>query len=218
MIRKRGESMLLRSALSAVVLLTACSLVSAGSSGPQSPPPRGQGSLNAVPEPLPTCRNCVPGRSASGRPALHRGNSSDVFFPRIVVTPMPNGLMPYFLVSALGGRGVPRLTSQMSHEVDAIRRQLRPRYRSALAVTFAEYAGREFLMVFLDGYWQYPELDCCHRQGSCKHYCACYLNPIGRYRQIRPGDLHGGNCADDLPIWNEVGGNKRSSRYPAHCS
>jgi hypothetical protein len=148
---------------------------------------------------LPPCLHCAR-KTHSQSP----GDNGDIFFSDVRVTPMPNGLMPIFYVSNLSGSRTPRLTKQMLEKIATIRNEVRPKYRRYLAFTFEKYFNREFLIVFLDGHWQYPELECCYRLGSCKHNCGCQFNPVLHLREIVPVGVDGGRCTDNLPIWNDV--------------
>jgi hypothetical protein len=98
------------------------------------------------------------------------------------VPPAPDGTPSVFHVRDIGKAGKPRLTLAMRSSILGVSRKLRPKFRPHLAFLFSGHYGRQFLVVFLDGYPQFPALNVCARGASrsCTRVCPLYVHPHSR--------------------------------------
>jgi hypothetical protein len=105
-----------------------------------------------------------------------------------------------FAVSDIGKRGVPQLNREMKLSISRVSDALRPEFRNKLAFLFADAYGKQYLVVYLDGYPQYPILNLCYptfTAPQCARYCPWLLTPNSR--EVMPNTMLA--CADHLPIW-----------------
>jgi hypothetical protein len=94
-------------------------------------------------------------------------------------------------------RAQPFLTLEMRSTLARIASKLRPTYRAHLSVLFAGSPGRQYFVVFLEGFPQYPVLNNCTSDSHCSQVCPLYVDPLTR--RTVPSTIP--RCADNLPIW-----------------
>lgn len=119
------------------------------------------------------------------------------------VTPQADGRPAVYDAGDIAKRKADHLTIAMRSSVLRILSELRPRYRARLSYLFAGSSGEQFLVVFLDGFPQYPALNICEPRPDekCARNCPLYVEP--HTRRVVPSTMP--SCADTLPIWQHRG-------------
>lgn len=127
------------------------------------------------------------------------GKPAELLYSRTFVRPDADGRPRIFFTRDLGKSTTPILTLAMKSSLYRIAREIRPQYRRALAFLFAGAIGRQFFVVFLDGYPQYPALNICRPRNDlgCHSECALFVDPITR--RVTPSTIP--KCAERMPIW-----------------
>ncbi len=123
--------------------------------------------------------------------------SAPLLYAAVPVPARPDG-RPQIFEAADSLRAGSAFTLPMRAQLDAIRSRLRPRFRRHLAFLFDGPPGKQFFVVFLVGFPQYPVLNDCAPNRRCARMCPLYVDP-NRYRTIPTTNPR---CADHLPIWS----------------
>jgi hypothetical protein len=119
------------------------------------------------------------------------------------VTPQADGRPAVYHAGDIAKGKADHLTIEMRSSVLRILSELRPRYRARLSYLFTGPSGGEFLVVFLDGFPQYPALNICEQRPNekCARSCPLYVEP--HTKRVVPSTMP--TCADTLPIWQHRG-------------
>lgn len=94
------------------------------------------------------------------------------------------------------------LTLPMRSAISISVASVKPQYRSHVAFFFQPTRDGAFLVVFLNGYTQFPVLNLCYRDlaTNCRRYCPYFVDPFRR--EVIPNTMT--SCADRAPIWSSA--------------
>jgi hypothetical protein len=151
---------------------------------------------------------CASASSIPAKPTLAPDSSIVVksleqhgfIFTRAPIQRDPDGRPKLTFANRIPSAEVTFLTPHMRSAILKAVASVKPQYRSHVAFFFQPSGDGAFLVVFLNGYAEFPVLNLCYRDVAigCRRYCPYFVVPFRR--EVIPNTMS--SCADRAPIWS----------------